>query len=229
MFAPRYSEAVKDMTAWLSSAFPPCQQAAPCELALKLPGKAMHVRALCGELNSVRSSLMYVKNILEDWHMPWNLVQSTIARELTMSSMFLEGILDGCVIAELPPNRAPNKTMSFFDTLFQDVDLHAIQVHVAALRSSDRDGQEVQASLSTVINFWKHFIPYQPQPTEFTRGKMQPFRDFQLVLSGDGEALSGPIMHDLLIPAFNAACRITSRLLLLYAVDGADNVLPIDM
>ena len=227
MFAPRHSEAVK--TTCLSCAFPPCPQAAPFELALKLPGKAMHVRALCGGLSSVRSSLMYVKNMLEDWHMPWDIVQDTVARELTMSSMFLGGILDGCVIAELPPNRAPSKTMSFFGTQFQDVDLRAIQVHVAALRSSDRDGQEVQASLSTVINFWKHYLPYQPLPTEFTRGRMQSLRDFQLVLSCDGEALSGPVLHDLLIPAFNAACRITSSLLLLYAVDGVDNVLPIDM
>jgi hypothetical protein len=204
-------------------------QANAADLALKLPGKAMHVRALCSGLISVRSSLLYVKNMLEDMNIQWHHVQDTVARELTMSSMFLGGILDGCVIAELPPNHAPNKAMSFFGTPFHDADLRAIQVQVTTLRSSDQDGQEVQANLLTVINFWKHYLPYQPLPTEFTRGRMQPLRDFQLVLSGDGEKLSGPVVHDLLIPAFNAACRITSSLLLLHAVAGDYNVLPIDM
>jgi hypothetical protein len=208
---------------------PPSLQAAPFELALKLPGKAMHMRALCEGLKSVRSCLSYVKNRLDDRGVtsPWKYVQDTVARELTMASMFLGGILDGCVIAELPHNQAPTRYMSFFNTQFRDNQLRTIQEKVIALRSSDKEDQEIYVNLSTVINFWKHYLPYQPLPTEFTRGRRYPLCDFQLVLSGDGEALSGPILHDLLIPAFNAACNIVNCMLQMY--DVVDNVDPIDM
>eukprot|EP00798_Chlamydomonas_sp_ICE-L_P029785 gene29785-biopygen5524 len=80
---------------------PPFQDGAS-EVALNLPGKVMHMRALCSGLASIRPSLLYVKNALEDHHdMDWTIFQDTVARELTMASMFLGGILDGCVIAEM--------------------------------------------------------------------------------------------------------------------------------
>jgi len=229
MFAPRHSEAVKEMSAYLTYAFPP--QATPSELALKLPGRAMHIRALCGGLKSVRSSLMYVKNMLDDigTSSRWGYVQDTVASELTTASMFLGGILDGCVIAQLPPGQAPNRSMSFFGTHFRDTELHDIQEKVIKLRSSNQEDQTVYMNLSTLINFWKHYLPYQPLPTKFTRDRKHPMCDFQLVLSGDGELLSGPVLHDLLIPAFNAACSITKRMLIIYDVDGDHIVEPIDM
>lgn len=167
MFAPRHSEVVKEMSAYLTYAFPP--QATPSELALKLPGRAMHIRALCGGLKSVRSSLMYVKNMLDDigTSSHWGYVQDTVASELTTASMFLGGILDGCVIAELPPGQAPNRTMSFFGTHFRDTELHDIQEKVIELRSSNLEDQTVYMNLSTLINFWKHYLPYQPlQPPQ---------------------------------------------------------------
>jgi hypothetical protein len=212
----------------LTAAFPPRSQVRAEVLALKLPGKAMHVRALCSGLSSVRSSLLYVKNRLEG-DTPWQLVQDTVARELTMSSMFLSGILDGCVIAELDPGRPPTRHMSFAATPFQDGDLRAIQEEVAGLRSVEEADQEAQADFWTVVNFWKHYLPYQPLPITFTCGRLHALRDFQLVLTGDGESLSGPVVHDLLIPVFNAACRITDRLSVIYGVDGGHSVPPIEM
>lgn len=230
--------------------FAPPFQVGASEVALNLPGKAMHMRALCGGLASIRASLLYVKNALEDHDMDWTIVQDTVARELTMSSMFLGGVLDGCVIAELPsrPNgfpAAPTRFVSFQRTMFQDAMLRDIQADVNSLRSFDFEEQTEQASLWTVINFWKHYLPYQPLPTEFSRGRLHALRDFQLVLGGDPAApdptppesnnrreskpLSGPVVHDLLIPAFNAACRITARLLEIYAVPGNHSVAPINM
>jgi hypothetical protein len=174
---------------------------------------------------------MYVKNMLDDigTSSRWGYVQDTVASELTTASMFLGGILDGCVIAQLPPGQAPNRSMSFFGTHFRDTELHDIQEKVIKLRSSNQEDQTVYMNLSTLINFWKHYLPYQPLPTKFTRDRKHPMCDFQLVLSGDGELLSGPVLHDLLIPAFNAACSITKRMLIIYDVDGDHIVEPIDM
>lgn len=208
-------------------------------VALHIPGKAMHMRALCGGLASVRNSLIYVKSMLEDSDMEWGIVQDTVARELTKSSMFLGGVLDGCVIAALPSrsngfDAAPTRAMSFKGTMFQDEILRGIQDDIIDLRSFASEGQEEQADLWTVINFWKHYFPYKPLPQSFTRSR----RDFQLVLGGDpaerdpspnpsNRHLSGPVVHDLLIPAFNAACRITDRLLEMYRVPGDHSVSPI--
>eukprot|EP00798_Chlamydomonas_sp_ICE-L_P032832 gene32832-biopygen12428 len=213
------------------------------EVALNLPGKVMHVRALCSGLASIRPSLLYVKNALEDHHdMDWTIFQDTVARELTMASMFLGGILDGCVIAEMQQSRdkggpaAPKRSVSFQGTMFQDATLRNIQAGVNGLRSFYFEEQSVQASLWTVINFWKHYFPYQPLPTEFSRGRLHTLLDFQLVLGSNHAALdtgipeskdslnskplSGPVVHDLLILAFNAACGITARLVEIYAVSG---------
>eukprot|EP00798_Chlamydomonas_sp_ICE-L_P025082 gene25082-biopygen19531 len=96
------------------------------EVALTLPGKVMHVRALCSGLASIRPSLLYVKHALEDHHhdMDWTIFQDTVARELTMASMFLGGILDGCVIAEMQQSRdkggpaTPKRSVSFQGTMF---------------------------------------------------------------------------------------------------------------
>eukprot|EP00798_Chlamydomonas_sp_ICE-L_P006481 gene6481-3114_t len=217
------------------------------EVALNLPGKVMHMRALCSGLASIRPSLLYVKNALEDHHdMDWTIFQDTVARELTMASMFLGGILDGCVIAEMQQSRdkggpaAPKRSVSFQGTMFQDATLRNIQAGVNGLRSFYFEEQSVQASLWTVIIFWKHYFPYQPLPTEFSRGRLHTLLDFQLVLDSDHAALdpgipeskdslnskplSGPVVHDLLIPAFNAACGITARLVEIYAVSGNHTV-----
>jgi hypothetical protein len=223
MFAPKNSASVREMTNILNVYFPTRAPASACAGADLLPGKAMHIRALCSGLKSVRSSLLYVKNQLE-WNEQWDVVQDTVARELTTASMYLGGILDGCVIVDLPIHRPPTKTMSFSRTPFESANLRAIQDEVNSLRSMAVAEQDIQASLWTVINFWKHYLPYQPLPIKFVRDRMQPLRDFQLVLSGDGNALSGPIVHDLLIPAFNAACRITAKLLTLHEVSGEHNV-----
>eukprot|EP00798_Chlamydomonas_sp_ICE-L_P027577 gene27577-biopygen5012 len=225
--------------------YAPPFQAGASELALNLPGKVMHMRALCSGLASIRESLLYVKNALEDHDMDWTIVQDTVARELTMASMFLGGVLDGCVIAVLPSRDngfppAPTRFVSFQGTTFKDAKLRDIQAEVNGLRSFAFEEQSVQASLWTVINFWKHYFPYQLLPTEFSRGRLHTLRDFQLVLGGDpgipeskdslnSKPLSGPVVHDLLIPAFNAACGITARLVEIYAVSGNHSVAPIDM
>lgn len=199
----------------------------PSEMAQQLPGKQLHVRALCNGLNNVRLSLSYVKNMLENRDTPWYLVQDTVARELTIASMFLGGILDGCIIvANLTDSQGEKKQniqyWSFKNTPFHDKTLRQSQERINALRSHLKSDQAVTASFWSVVNFWKHYLPYQPLPSEFTRqgSVSSTIHDFKLELGSDSQ--SGPVVHDLLIPAFNEACVITSTLLDLYSVPEPD-------
>lgn len=57
------------------------------------------------------------------------------------------------------------------------------------------------ATFWTISDFWKLYYPYLPRPSNFNK-----VRDFSLNL-GDGH-LTGPILHDLIVPAFNGACEI---------------------
>lgn len=199
-------------------------QAKPAEMAKMLPGKKMHVRALCNGLAGVRTSLVYVKKVLEERDTPWLSVQNKVAQELTLASMSLGGILDACIIAELPDHQENWEAngvskYSFTRTSFKNKDLCNAQREVNELRSEFVKGQAVAASLWSLVNFWKHYLPYQPLPSEFTCGSISSIRDFLLELGQDQR--SGPVVHDLLIPAFNAACCITSTLLDLYTVPDA--------
>lgn len=63
--------------------------------------------------------------------------------------------------------------------------------------------QPVHADVWSLVNFWKHYFPYQPRPSVFERSGC---RDFKVAL-GDG-LFSGPILSDLIVPAFNAVCGI---------------------
>jgi hypothetical protein len=205
-------------------------QALASELAMCLPSKALHIRSLCNGLNSVRSSLLYVKNVLEDEDIPWHQVQDTVAIQLATSAMLLGGILDGCVIAELPPQMLSEKKpkqlhgMKFSGTPFSDIALAGIQASVNGLRSVDVPSQPVGPGLWTVVNFWKHYLPYQLPATRFTA---PPLRDIKVEFQTDEVRYSsGPIVHDLLIPAFNSACDITGRLLDIYDTTGNGTHVP---
>ena len=55
----------------------------------------------------------------------------------------------------------------------------------------------------SLVNFWKHYMPYQPRPTAFDR---ESVRDFRVHL-GD-KAQSSLVLRDLVKPVFNCAVRL---------------------
>jgi len=224
---------VKDVTDILTSHV----QAKGEDLALCLPGKGLHVQAICCGLKDIRESLRYVKCCLDEFENmeKWKLEQVTVAREVTTAAMFLDGILDACVISELPETTVPRTNMSFYSTSFQDTELKRLQQDIRLLESNGDNAAQtrIKIGLKAVVNFWKHYMPYQHFPTKFTKGREHPIMDFMVEgkqCSNEEKDFdedqknymrffSGPIVHDLLIPAFDLACQIADRLIVLKSVD----------
>jgi hypothetical protein len=204
--------------------------------------KALHVRSLCDALETVRNALSYVWLQLApagDSH--WSLVQDRVAQDLAVSTAFLSGVLDGCVLASMQSTDAgAGASHLFSSTPFRHEELRAIQAEIGRLRSkpcgcSDAAGTD----FFMLADFWRRHPPYKPVPSSVyvmkgIIGDAVFCRDLKVALApgapgGDDEsATSGPIMRQLLIPTFNCACRIADVLLEMYEVDRS-RVRPIQM
>lgn len=154
----------------------------------------LHFRSLENALRHVRGGLAYVADALRRWDVDeWPLVEDAVARELSASTMFLGGVLGGMVILEATlSGQEPTASMSFERTRFQgSAELRAAQEEARDLKSSALDGQPLYADFWTLVNFWKHYFPYQPRPSVFER--CGGARDFGVALGGGCN--SGPVMR----------------------------------
>jgi len=186
-----------------------CTQVRACDMALNIPSKRLHFRSLANALLNVRSSLMYVMDALQRWDdNEWPSVEDTFARELSAGTMALGGVMDGLVILELPELTAPKTAMSFERTPFTDVVLRVLQEAAKQLRSALSTSQATYADFWSLVNFWKHYFPYQPRPSVFERSGN--VRDLKVAL-GSGD-FSGPIVRDLIVPTFNLVCTMMRTL-----------------
>jgi hypothetical protein len=147
--------------------------------------------------------------MLETDEIPWQEVHDTVSIQLATSTMFLESILNGCRI--ITQNKPTSKTVE------------EILTKINELRSIDTPNSSVGPGLWTVINFWKRYLPYQLPAIRFKTG-----RDIRIKFYlNDIWQSSGPILHDLLIPAFNYACDIIEYLLEQYSANNRPRVLHI--
>lgn len=181
-------------------------QARASDLAQKIPSAELHCRALDGALMHTREGFAYVLDALNRWDdEEWPLVEATVGRELSAATMFLGGALDGIVILEQGmAGKDIDANTSFERTQCTDMAVRALQNDAKKLRSMLDCGQPLYADIWSLVNFWKHYFPHQPRPTEFV--KSGGIRDFSVAI-GEGYN-SGPVMQDLLVPTFNLACRI---------------------
>jgi hypothetical protein len=197
-----------------------------------LPGPRLHFRALASALLHARASLEYVLDALRRWDdAGWPAVQDTVARELAAGTMFLAGALDGMVLLEaaLFPRGGgggsgggsgewwPASSASFERTLFGHAALRPLQAAVKGLRSGALAGQARSADFWALAGFWRHGFPYRPHPCVFG-ARHGGVRDVGVPLGGG--CASGPVLRDLLVPAFNLACGMMRVLAALVQEDG---------
>ena len=182
-------------------------QAKPLELAACLPGRVMHLRSLAQGLRFARNGIMHVMYslaVFDDSDPSYDCV--TVSADLTSATMFLQGVLDGRIFCELPPDIMPARSMNFQTQAFHARYLQAIQDRIREYKSFDPQKRETYTNFWTIANFWKHCMKYQPRPEYFSRFG---YYDFKVEL---GSGASGPVMRDLIIPVFNGACDIVENM-----------------
>lgn len=196
------------MSSYMFDLIRPVLQARPEELAKQLPGRDLHMKSLANGLKYAKHGILYTLHALQRWPEEWpETVADTVARELSSATMFLAGLLDGMVMVA---QHEPKRSMSFYRTPFQTAELGKLQDCVKGLRSCAKKGQALHADFWTVADFWKHCLPYQPLPSLFVTSGRHKVVDFGVALS-EG-CTSGPVMHDLIVPTYNHACRIWQAL-----------------
>ena len=179
-------------------------QKSPVDLSRHLPDKKLHLKSIVTGLKHIRSELVYSVHSLQ-YYFSADLQcydADTTSRMLTSSTVLLEGLLDGLVMCALAPETPPTRDMCFQKTPFVHQQLRDAQNRIKSLQSFSTTNPETYADFWTISNFWKHYLPCVPLPTEFDN--LQPF-DFQVTI---GKGKSGPLIHDLIMPTFNEACRM---------------------
>ena len=182
------------------------RQANPVDLSKALPGKVLHVKSIATGLRDIKTDVCSCMHALQyffsgDTHCYY---QETVSKKLTSSTVLLEGLLDALVICALPEDRQPSRRMNFrVQDAFENPRLCRIRDRVKNLKSFSETNRSSYADLWTIANFWKHYLPCLPLPKEFPNGQI----DFQIEL---GLGKSGPILHDLVVPAFNDACEMVA-------------------
>lgn len=179
------------------------QQVNPVELSQHLPSQKLHLKSIATGLQHIRLDIMYAIHALTYYFSNDDRAYNphTVARVLTSATVQLEGLLDGLIICSLPVGTPATRKMNFRTTQFSDPQLQTIQERVKDLKSFSKTNRSTYADFWTIADFWKHYLPCLPLPKEFEERRL----DFQIEL---GTGLSGPILHDLIIPVFNGACDI---------------------
>ena len=180
-------------------------QATPAELGAHIPSKSLHIRSLCNGLSHIKLDLRYVIHALRAFDDVDFIEQiDTTAHKLTSATIFLAGFLDGLVMLD---NEEPSRSMDFQKTPFQTIELRELQEGIKSLKSFKIGGQETYADFWTIANYWKHYYPFHPPRSHFDR---YGINDFAINFGNNSE--SGPLMRDLIVPTFNAACKIAKTL-----------------
>ena len=134
--------------------------------------------------------------------------EDKVACVFSSAVVALEGVLDGFVILDQADQTSLTRSMSFKSTNLNDQGMRDVQEKLRSLKSSLRPDRGTYVDFWAVADFWKHYMPYQPRPSSFDRDGIM---DYQLRLGYDVNDKSGPILKDLIVPAFNAAVAIAHQ------------------
>ena len=179
-------------------------QATAVEIArASLPGTLLHLRTLCNALRRSRARLQYAREALSLEDHDFIQIEDTIAGALSDGVIGLEGAMDGFIMLDQPDQADLTRAMSFKHTHLVSQQMRAKQAELIDLKSSLWPGQGAYVDFWAVADFWKHYLPYQPRPSIFSR---QNVKDYQLQLGNNSK--SGPIFTDLIVPVFNGMVEI---------------------
>ena len=174
----------------------------------------MHIRSLCNALNRSCTRLQYVRDALSGTPEEFVQIQDEVADALSVSVIKLQGVMDGFIMLDQPDQTELTRAMSFQRTDLREQVLRDKQQELKSLQSSKWPGRGTYVDFWGIADFWKHYMPYQPPPSEFTQ---QNINDYELNLGGGSS--SGPIFIDLVVPASYGAVEIARSFALQHRLD----------
>ena len=134
-------------------------------------------------------------------------MNETIYKEAMCGIFFLMSALDAMVILDASADDLTQNT-SFSSTSFKDPDQMRIQEDIKSLESFQTESNTLSANLNTVNNLFKHYMPSPRWSKSFTvtniNGRKIIIQDMFIAFGEE----SGPILYDLVIPAYNKACDL---------------------
>jgi hypothetical protein len=195
-------------------------QARPVDLSGRLPGRRLHLKSIAFGLQRIRANLIYSIHALQYFFSGDKPAfdHDTTSYMLSSSTILLQGLLDGLIICALEAGTLPDQAMSFQRTPFAEQRLLDIQNTIKSLQSSHKTNTTCYADFWTISNFWKHYLPCAPQPVQIDN-----IFDYEIEL---GSGKSGPLIHDLIIPTFNGACKIVEIIGVQLGMDRDDWFVP---
>ena len=155
----------------------------------------------------IRDGLAYILTALHNFESEWPYYDpDAAAHQLTVSTILLEGLLDGLIILG---KDKPSSSMSFYKTDLTNPDILSIQQHMRGLRSH-HPLSTTHADFWTIADFWKHYFPYMMLPTRVvssTNGNLM-LADYIIMLGEGDNCKSGPIVNDIIVPMFNSTRQL---------------------
>jgi hypothetical protein len=192
------------------AAIPLQARAVDCAKQFKGVSEIKHVEAIAQGLAFAREPLRYcIEKLWKNGDEPLHAdLHQVVHKQATCGLLFLMSVLDALVVLDTATADALTANISFFNTPLSDPLQCTIQEDIKSLESFQNPANKISANLSTVNNFFKHYLPLCWPPKTFcvtTAAGAQTVVQDLFVAFGEE---SGPILYDLVIPAYNKTCDL---------------------
>ena len=185
-------------------------QVRPIKREMKCLTFEKHIESIAQGLTFARDGLKYAsyqlwvdKKILVEYKPP--AVHNAVMRGL----FFLMPALDAMVIADVGSTDGDLTSTSFFTASLSNPAVRKIQDEIKALESVQHQTNTKSVDLKTVSNFFRHCTPYEQLLKPFTvkhdNGTVIDILDMFIAFECEE---SGPLLYDIIIPAYNKACEL---------------------
>jgi hypothetical protein len=169
-----------------------------------------HIEAIAQGLSFARDPLRYATRSL--WTAGNSKIKEqqhqAIHKQFMCGIFFLMSAFDAMVVVDASVVDDLSAEMNFFSTPLKDPAQFRIQEDIKALESFQMESNTQSADLQTVNNFFKHYMPVEQSSKTFTvknvNGANTSIQDIVITFGEE----SGPILYDLVVPAFNKACGL---------------------
>ena len=173
-------------------------------------GTEKHIEAIAQGLSFARDPLRYATRSL--WTAGNSKIKEqqhkAIHKQFMCGLFFLMSALDAMVVVDASAVDDLSGAMKFFSTPLKDPAQFRIQEDIKSLESFQMEANTQSADLETVNIFFKHYMPVEQWSKTFTVKNVNGANiNIQDIVITFGEE-SGPIMYDIVAPAFNKACDL---------------------